>query len=170
MTLPESQSPIQPGQSTPRPRSTSRLPWIIAGVVALALLAGTALGVALAGRDTGQPAAAKTASAWEQQQADTKNSRAFPAAQRACDAEQLGTVVDDGGKTLVISGSGNEGDGVDQQALECIFKQVGMPTSVSEQVWATRALDGRVQQTWPGYTASWTYHPDSGLQMVIKAD
>jgi hypothetical protein len=45
-----------------------------------------------------------------------------------------------------------------------------MPVSVSEQVWATRALDGRVQETWPGYTASWTYHPDSGLQMVIKAD
>jgi len=44
-----------------------------------------------------------------------------------------------------------------------------MPSFVSEAVWATRALDGRQEDSWPGYTAAWSYHPDSGLRMIIRA-
>jgi hypothetical protein len=33
----------------------------------------------------------------------------------------------------------------------------------------TRALDGRQQDTWGGYTASWSYHPDSGMELIVQA-
>ena len=32
---------------------------------------------------------------------------------------------------------------------------------------ASRALDGTQEQSWGDYSASWTYHPDDGLNIVI---
>ena len=33
---------------------------------------------------------------------------------------------------------------------------------------ATRALDGRQQASWDGFEASWTYHPDNGLTLILR--
>jgi hypothetical protein len=32
----------------------------------------------------------------------------------------------------------------------------------------TRALDGRQSETWEDFSASWTYHPDNGLDVLIR--
>lgn len=44
-----------------------------------------------------------------------------------------------------------------------------MPESVKAHMFATRALDGRQTDTWPGFSASWSYHPDDGMDLVITA-
>lgn len=156
-----------PPQPTPR---KPRWPWIAVGTLAALLALGGALAFTLGSNR--EPATAKQPSTWEQQQADTKNSRAFLAVQRNCDSGLAGTAIEDGGKTLVIDGAGEEdaGRGVPAEAMECIFAELKMPASVSEQVWATRALDGRQREAWTGYAASWSYHPDTGIQMVVKAE
>jgi|1185.fasta_scaffold41226_2 hypothetical protein len=32
----------------------------------------------------------------------------------------------------------------------------------------TRALDGMQTDSWPGYTARWTYQPDDALDIIIQ--
>lgn len=32
----------------------------------------------------------------------------------------------------------------------------------------TRALDGRQTARWTGFEASWTYHPDDGINLVLE--
>jgi len=32
----------------------------------------------------------------------------------------------------------------------------------------TRALDGTQSDTWDGLQASWSYHPDSGINLLIE--
>ena len=95
MTHPENQPPAEPGpywppQHQPVPAKKSRLPRLIVGALALVLIVGATLTIILTG-DAEEPKTAKAASAWEQQQNDTKNSRAFAAAQRKCDPLTAGT-------------------------------------------------------------------------------
>jgi hypothetical protein len=45
-----------------------------------------------------------------------------------------------------------------------------VPESVTAQMDGTRALDGRQPASWDGYTASWTFHPDSGFDLIITED
>ena len=33
---------------------------------------------------------------------------------------------------------------------------------------STRALDGRQSATWAQFEASWTYHPDDGLDVLVR--
>jgi hypothetical protein len=42
-----------------------------------------------------------------------------------------------------------------------------MPDSIDSRIGSKRALDGRQTATWDGFSASWGYHPDSGLDIVI---
>ena len=41
------------------------------------------------------------------------------------------------------------------------------PTTVIAQMDSTRALDGTRDATWDGMTATWTYHPDDGLDVIL---
>jgi hypothetical protein len=43
-----------------------------------------------------------------------------------------------------------------------------VPQAVRSHMEQTRALDGRQTDTWPGFTASWTYHPEQGLDVVVQ--
>lgn len=52
--------------------------------------------------------------------------------------------------------------------IECITSELGMSQAEWSRVMSTRALDGMVDAQWEGYEASWTYHPDSGLRMVVS--
>ncbi|MCW3817887.1 hypothetical protein ONA91_25895 [Micromonospora sp. DR5-3] len=76
-------------------------------------------------------------------------------------------VLGDGGGTLTLHGDGKESSGLSFSTLECYWSELKMPDSVKQEVLATRALDGRQSGDWDGIHASWSYHPDSGLQMVI---
>jgi hypothetical protein len=79
-----------------------------------------------------------------------------------------GISVADGGDTLVVDGKGGDDlIGADINDIVCVLDALKMPTSVRSEITATRALDGRQQGTWGDYRASWSYHPDTGLNLVV---
>lgn len=53
-------------------------------------------------------------------------------------------------------------------AIEKAFKDLGLPGSLFKEVGEARALDGRMSEEFDGLTVSWSYHPDSGLGLIIK--
>jgi hypothetical protein len=82
-----------------------------------------------------------------------------------------GIVVADEGRTLTIDTQGeDEYTGASFTQAECVFTAIEMPTSVHAKVGNTRAMDGMVSADWDGYSASWNYHPDTGMNMVITGD
>jgi hypothetical protein len=93
------------------------------------------------------------------------NSASLSDARTQCEAGILG----DGGDTLLIdmmgeeytSGTATIGD------VDCVLAELDAPTSVTARMDSTRALDGMQTATWDGYSVSWTYHPDDGLDLII---
>ncbi|GGM65636.1 hypothetical protein GCM10011608_58590 [Micromonospora sonchi] len=75
--------------------------------------------------------------------------------------------VGDGGRTLTLNSHGKKSSGLAYAQLECYWTMLEMPDSVRAEVEATRALDGRRSGEWDGIRVSWSYHPDSGVQMVF---
>jgi len=58
--------------------------------------------------------------------------------------------------------------GVSTFVLECVHISRDTPEWVRTNIGATRALDGRQQAEWDHYRAEWSYHPNSGLNLVIR--
>lgn len=77
--------------------------------------------------------------------------------------------LEDDGKTLIIDSLGQEEDplGLGAVVADCVYIDLETPKWVSESVGATRAMDGRQSAEWDNYKAQWSYHPDSGLSMII---
>jgi hypothetical protein len=90
------------------------------------------------------------------------------AARDYCSAGQ----VADGGSTLVVDTAGaTSASGADTaEELTCLLTWFDTPTSVTAQMERTRALDGMQNASWDGYSASWTYHPDAGLDITITSN
>lgn len=87
-----------------------------------------------------------------------------------CELEDTyGVDLGDEGQSLSMSGEGNESSGVGFEDMHCVFEAVDMPDGVLTRIDTTRALDGRQTAGWDGLEASWGYHPDSGLNIVIEA-
>jgi hypothetical protein len=72
-------------------------------------------------------------------------------------------------RTLVVDTEGDDyGSGTDSYpSLTCTLDALHTPRSVIAQMEATRALDGMRSAHWAGFEASWTYHPDNGLDVII---
>ncbi|MGC0142113.1 hypothetical protein [Pseudactinotalea sp. Z1732] len=97
---------------------------------------------------------------------------ALEAAYERCGFEEdLGAQLADEGRTLLLQTAGEENPlGMDYLEVLCAFIALDVPTRVTTQIAATRALDGRVSDSWDVYTATWTYHPNSGLNLMITID
>jgi hypothetical protein len=94
----------------------------------------------------------------------------FQDVQASCDPTGEGTKIADNGKTLLVDSRGEEDyTGISYDSMTCIFNAITMPTAVQAHVGDTRALDGRQEDSWDGFTASWSYHPDQGMDMIIRA-
>jgi hypothetical protein len=79
-------------------------------------------------------------------------------------------VIDDSDRTLFLDLKGEEpGSGVTTTIqLACVLSALEAPSYVTRAMESTRALDGRVTETWDGFEATWTYHPDEGLDVLIR--
>jgi len=75
--------------------------------------------------------------------------------------------VGDGGDTLTLRAAGKEDPGIDIQQLACFLGELEVTDAVRGELAATRALDGRQSADWDDYHATWAYHPDSGLNMIV---
>ena len=91
------------------------------------------------------------------------------AAEQKCNDGRTDAQLGDGGKTLIINSSGDPIKSiVDTQTVSCVLDYLKTPAAVRAHISSTRALDGQQTDSWAGYTARWTYHPDDGLQMTIR--
>jgi len=89
--------------------------------------------------------------------------------QQVCDAPANGTRLEgDGARLLVDSTGTDDKNGLSLTSLECVLDEARVPQSVKEKMFSTRPSDGRQEGTWPGFTASWTYDPDEGLDLTIS--
>ena len=88
-------------------------------------------------------------------------------AHRTCGS--LGSLTD-GGRTLYLDMKGEElGSGrLTWDEVLCYLIALEAPDYVLRHMESTRALDGRQSATWGQFEASWTYHPDDGLDVLIR--
>ncbi len=49
----------------------------------------------------------------------------------------------------------------------CLLKALAAPDNIFDSVMRTRALDGRIEESWGAFRAPWSYHPDSGTNMTV---
>jgi hypothetical protein len=81
-----------------------------------------------------------------------------------------GSNLADEGKTLIIDMMGEEDYvGASYSDVSCVVNDtdLAMPDYIVSAIETTRALDGRQSGDWEGFEAQWSYHPDSGLDLVI---
>jgi hypothetical protein len=75
----------------------------------------------------------------------------------------------DRGRTISFDTAGEEDSGVgdDIEDIACVLLALRAPSFVVTEIDNTRALDGMQRDHWRKFKASWTYHPDDGLNIVI---
>ena len=146
---PEAEQPADGAASSPRkPRSRWAAIAIPLGVAAVALLAG--------------PPVIRAA-----QEAMT------PRLEKAADTCNLMTllIVGDEGKTLTLTTAGKSGKSASYTDIEdvaCVLTELEVPSYVTSHIDSTRALDGQQTDEWDGISARWTFHPESGLHLVLR--
>lgn len=73
--------------------------------------------------------------------------------------------VEDEGATLTISG----GDQFSTPKIGfCILRKLDAPASTTSKVESTTAMMGQLTDEFEGYEVTWSYHPDTGLKMVVE--
>lgn len=128
-----------------------RSPWLGFGPVAM-FLALLAVLVLTACGGTGSLATA-----------DEPDQTPLQAARDECGSR--GVTVYDGGATLVVESNASA---TSIKRLACLLNSLDTPMSVIARLDSTRALDGVQTGSWDGYTATWSYHPDSGLDLIVE--
>lgn len=74
----------------------------------------------------------------------------------------------DAGRTITLQSESTRGTGgLPVDDVMCVLKKNNVPDSVVAQIEGTRALDGTQKASWDKFQASWTYHPDNGLRVVL---
>jgi hypothetical protein len=56
---------------------------------------------------------------------------------------------------------------VSMTAIDCVLDSVKVPDFVRAQMDKTRALDGTQRESWANLSATWSYHPDTGLNVGL---
>lgn len=70
--------------------------------------------------------------------------------------------------SIAIDTKGEEdADGDALFSAFCVLKALTAPDYIFDSAMRTRALDGRIEESWGTFRASWTYSPDSGMNMTI---
>lgn len=133
-------------------------------VIVTTALAGVAVGAIATAVTTHVVAPALTAGA------GSLGPTAIERATAACDVESDPWItVGDEGRSLSMQSEGAESSGAAIEDLACVLIELETPDSVISRLDSTRALDGRQEAEWGDLTASWGYHPDNGLDIVIEA-
>jgi HAMP domain-containing protein len=93
-------------------------------------------------------------------------STALERAADECSTDDLHLVTGDDGNSLRLIGLSDQGIAV----MSCVFDYLDAPDSLIGKLQDTRGLDGRQEDSWGDYKASWTFLPDDGYHVVIEAD
>ncbi|MHA6668216.1 hypothetical protein ACX3O0_05050 [Homoserinimonas sp. A447] len=150
--VPESTDPVAPDASVPQ--STRHLAFGAAGM-GIGLVVGLVLGFVVL----------PIAGSLSEELAPSR----IPGALESCDVESDPWITaGDNGNSLSLQSSGDEAAGADVGDIVCVLDELDIPDSVLTRMSSTRALDGRQAGEWDEFSASWGYHPDNGLDVVIE--
>lgn len=134
--------------------------WVVPALAAMGVVTGAALTVATWAlhRDGAGP---------DGVEGDAGTGPTLAEAHQTCGS--LGS-LSDGGRTLYLDMKGEEpGSGrLTWSQVQCYLNALETPDYVRRHMESTRALDGRQSATWGEFEASWTYHPDNGLDVLIR--
>jgi hypothetical protein len=83
--------------------------------------------------------------------------------------DAVGITIGDEGHSVSIQTIGEDNSyGADVSEMACVLQGLDASDSVIARMDSTRALDGRQTGTWDDFEASWGYHPDDGINLVIE--
>lgn len=82
----------------------------------------------------------------------------------------LYSTIDDDGRSLYLDGRGEDSQGVSVDYQLCILRDLDVPSSVLTRMSNTTALMGMQAGSWDGISASWTYHPRNGLDIILELE
>lgn len=88
---------------------------------------------------------------------------------KECGARGRGVRLAGDRTSLTMEAFGDGSGGVSTPVFQCVLERLGTPSAVRERMGETRAIDGTREESWGSYRATWTYHPDQGLHVVISA-
>lgn len=93
----------------------------------------------------------------------------FESAAETCDTQNTaGISLGDKGASITIDTKGEDDtSGAAFDNASCILTELGVPDHVISQMDDTSAMDVRQSASWEGVNASWTYHPDSGMKLIL---
>ncbi|MCW4465650.1 hypothetical protein OK351_09040 [Glutamicibacter sp. MNS18] len=97
--------------------------------------------------------------------------KAIAAAVESCGMDEAGYRILDGGKAIQLDTKGEDsGDAGTENYLAyyCMLNELGVPETTQHKMDRTRALDGTQTDSWEGHKASWSYHPDNGVHVLIE--
>lgn len=85
--------------------------------------------------------------------------------------EEQYVTVEDRGHTMVIDGDGGYASpGASIDTTMAILLELDASSAIVHRMEQTRALDGMQEGSWDEFTATWTYHPDQGLDIIIEEE
>lgn len=89
-----------------------------------------------------------------------------------CEVSAEGYALLDDGESLALNGKGEDysDTGTDYAEIACVLLALDVPGSVISKIDSTRALDGRQSDSWDDVAISWSYHPDSGVGILLEKE
>ena len=105
--------------------------------------------------------------------ADPAISKSFKAVDSACnkgtqfnsDPSQEAMLVEDGGRSLTVM-SGAQSD---MSVFECVADKIALPSEVRQSIESKQSQPDERSANWDGMTATWTFNPNTGLDLYITA-
>lgn len=80
-----------------------------------------------------------------------------------------GVELADDDKTLEIDTEGDEDYfGASYDDLACMVSELDFPSRVITRMDNTRALDGQLTDEFDGLVLYWSYHPDTGINLIVN--
>lgn len=153
--------------------ASERPKWMVPVVVAAIAVVVIAVGVILAititnAVATAQKEAEEQAAAEAAAAAEVARLELLPDAVKSCGL--TASIVQDGGTSAFLDNEGDDyGSGdLSVSDLVCVLTALDTPDAVINHMSNTRSLDGTQSDTWNDFSATWTYHPDDGLDVIIK--
>lgn len=163
--------PPPPKAEAGGPRSTNLPLLAVAGLAALALVAAVTFAVLWAGARSDLVAATDEVEQLRAEAADR---------QAEVDARpDVGAVAERwlGDTSAIVTGSAQSAtvrlqnvDDATREGLDGLLDDLGFSSAVRERMARTRALDGTQDASGHNVNVTWTYHPDTGLQMVFEVE
>jgi len=154
-----------------------RTTWIIIAISAVLILAAAiaipvSIGNAQAAAAEAAQRAADEAAQAAAEQAERDRLTIFNNALGGCGVQHFsssGITILDGGEAVEIDGVAESfASPLQLDDVECFLSRLGAPSTVASKMGQTRALDGRQDDSWDRFTVEWSYHPDTGMNVIIE--